>query len=270
MNRKFTYKIFIIILFFQPFLLKSQDLIILKNSVDTIKCKIQEDKIIFLKYTKYNSVDTTIYQINQNEFDYYILQPKENIEVKTNNIIQENIQPVVYENKSVTDTLQNNFKPTPHSKVFLPNYNCNLGFGYGIDYGGVAGVRFTYYPKKYFSAFIAGGYALVDMGYNIGLSLHIYPNQKICPYFSVMYGYNSIIKVFGAPEYDKVYYGPSISFGFEIRSRKMKNYLNIELLYLLRSKNFQSDLASIKMNRSIRIISTPPPIGFSIGYHFAY
>jgi len=49
----------------------AQDLIILKNGVDTIKCKIIEDNVSFLTYKKYNSVDTSLYQISQDLYDYY-------------------------------------------------------------------------------------------------------------------------------------------------------------------------------------------------------
>lgn len=62
------------ILLFCSIYVVSQDLIIMKNNIDTIKCKILDDKITFLKYKKFNTEDTLIYSINQDEFEYYIIQ----------------------------------------------------------------------------------------------------------------------------------------------------------------------------------------------------
>src|SRR5688572_20737664 len=82
----------------------------------------------------------------------------------------------------------------------------NIGLGIGLDYGGIGG-RVTFLPVKPLAVFAGVGYALVDFGYNLGAQLRIIPDNKFCPTFGVMYGYNGVIKVQNASTYDKIYYG---------------------------------------------------------------
>ena len=147
------------------------------------------------------------------------------------------------------------------------NYS-NFGLGVGIDYGGI-GCRLTYLPVKYFALFGSVGSCLIGFGYNVGATFPIIPDQRVCPNFSVMYGYNAFIKIKGASEYNKIYYGPSLSLGIEIRAKKrMENYFNLELILPFRPKEFTDDLDVIKNDPDIKIYSEPLPILFSIGYHF--
>ncbi|MBI5218328.1 MAG: hypothetical protein HY958_05305 [Bacteroidia bacterium] len=153
--------------------------------------------------------------------------------------------------------------------VVTTNYKYHIGLGFGMDYGGF-GARFAYLPVKHFAVFAAGGYVLIGFGYNAGISLRTLPDKKICPYISAMYGYNAVMQVTGAPQYNKIYYGPSFSLGFEFRSSKLKNYFNAELLVPIRSQEYESDIDALKRNPLIKITSLPPPVGFSLGYHFVF
>lgn len=70
------YTLFLFILFFNIYSAKSQDLIILKNNSDTIKCKIVKDNIISLNYYLYNSLDTSLQKISLSEYEYYTIEQK--------------------------------------------------------------------------------------------------------------------------------------------------------------------------------------------------
>ena len=144
----------------------------------------------------------------------------------------------------------------------------NIGLGIGLDYGGIGG-RVTFLPVKRLALFAGLGYALVDFGYNVGAQLRIIPDNKICPTFGVMYGYNGVIQVQNASMYDKIYYGTSLSGGMEIHFGGKQNFMNIELIVPFRSETFYDDWDRIKQNSSISIQSDPLPVAFSIGYHFA-
>ena len=65
--------IFNLFIFFNLF---SQDLIFLSN--DTIKCKILEDSITYLRYKVFNSNDTSIYKISQSDYNYYVISKPQN------------------------------------------------------------------------------------------------------------------------------------------------------------------------------------------------
>lgn len=143
----------------------------------------------------------------------------------------------------------------------------NIGLGLGIDYGGI-GTRFTVVPNKNGFLFLALGYNIVGLGINAGAGYLILPDKRTCPYLIGMYGYNAVIVIENASKYDEIYYGPSFGIGVEFINRRNKNFWNLELLLPVRPKKYDDDLNKLKHNPSIRIESEPPPIGFSVGFHF--
>ncbi len=151
------------------------------------------------------------------------------------------------------------------TSVFINSVN--IAPGMGIDYGGIGG-RLTYLPIKYLGLFGSAGYNFVGLGYNVGATVRILPDKKFCPTFNVMYGYNAVILVVNASQYNNIYYGPSISGGIEIHFKKQTgNFLNVELIVPFRSQEFTDDLNNIR-NMNPDFITEPFPIAFSIGYHF--
>ena len=151
--------------------------------------------------------------------------------------------------------------PEPESKT-------NIGLGLGLDYGGIGG-RISFMPVKRLALFAGIGYAFVDFGYNLGAQLRITPDNKICPTFGFMYGYNAVIQVQNASDYNKVYYGTSISGGIEIHFGGRPSFMNIELVVPFRSQAFHDDWDRLKQSGAIDVIMEPLPVAFSIGYHFA-
>jgi hypothetical protein len=141
-----------------------------------------------------------------------------------------------------------------------------FGIGLGLDYGGI-GTRITFLPQENIGLFVSAGYIVRGLGYNVGLVARAAPNKKVVPTLSFMYGYNGVIIIEGAPEFDKTYFGTSIAFGVEIKSgRSLKNFLHLQLVVPQRNE-FDNDIQSLKNNPSIEI-QAPPPILISIGYHF--
>jgi hypothetical protein len=150
----------------------------------------------------------------------------------------------------------------------LPNNSLNFGLGVGIDYGGFGG-RLTYLPVPYVAIFGAAGYNLLALGWNAGVQGIFLPYKKITPTLGAMYGYNGVIKIKGADEYNQTYYGPSVSAGMQINSKKRPgNYFNLELILPFRPQEFYDDMDVVKNDPRIEIYSEPLPVAFSIGYHF--
>ena len=150
-----------------------------------------------------------------------------------------------------------------------PDPKMNIGLGLGLDYGGLGG-RITFLPVKKIGIFGAIGYALVDFGYNVGASVRITPDNKICPTVAFMYGYNGVINVKNAAKFDKIYYGTSLAAGLEIHFRAKPNFLNVELVVPFRSSTFHDDWDKLKQMSNIVVESEPLPVTISIGYHFAF
>lgn len=147
-------------------------------------------------------------------------------------------------------------------------YKANLGLGMGISYGGF-GARLSVLPVKQVALFAAGGYNLDGFGYNVGAEFRLLPGKKIIPALLAMYGYNGVIVVKGAEQYNKTYYGPTIGGGVEIHSGSGQNFFTIELLVPFRSREFDYDLRALQNNPSIEITG-PWPVAFSFGYHMKF
>jgi len=146
----------------------------------------------------------------------------------------------------------------------------NVGLGAGIDYGGFGG-RFTYLPAEKFGLFGALGYNMESVGFNGGILYKFIPEKKVTPTISAMYGYNGVIIVKGASEYNGTYYGPSLSAGVEWKvGNNPKNYWNLELIIPFRSQEFTDDWDAIKDNPDFDVQNDILPVAFSIGYHFGF
>lgn len=148
-----------------------------------------------------------------------------------------------------------------------PATSVKLGLGVGLDYGGV-GARLTLTPTEHVGGFIAVGYNLHKAGINGGLTYKFLPDKKVNPVAHLMYGYNAVIVVEGAAQYDKTYYGMSVGGGIELNTRRVGNYWSFELLYPFRSSGYEKDWDALKNNPAIEILSDPLPITISVGYHF--
>jgi hypothetical protein len=145
----------------------------------------------------------------------------------------------------------------------------DFGVGIGLDYGGLGG-RITYLPVKRLGLFFAGGYAFAGFGYNAGFHLRAAPDKRVSFIANLMYGYNAAIQVSGAPQFDKLYYGASITAGVMLRSRRDENnFFTIELGVPFRSQAFDNDYTSLRNNPSVRM-GPVSPVTFSLGYHFGF
>lgn len=144
----------------------------------------------------------------------------------------------------------------------------NIGLGVGLDYGGLIGVHAGFLADPHFGGFAGVGYALVGAGYNAGVFGRILPEARFCPVVSAMYGYNAVIKVEGASQYDRIYYGPSFGAGVEFHKRSSKNFWRLQILVPLRPQAYQNDMDALKRDPRIEIRAEPPAFGISGGFHF--
>lgn len=165
-----------------------------------------------------------------------------------------------------------NVRPGPDTFVNTPKtYFINLGFGAGLDYGGL-GARISFLPTDNVSFFGAVGYNLFQPAWNAGIIVKASPTKTVIPVFIAMYGYNTVLLLDDSGGYSdmhsKTYYGPSLGFGIEIKPRE-KNYFSIEALLPFRSNEYEEDMKNIRDNNNMELRSEPWPVLVSIGFHFA-
>lgn len=147
----------------------------------------------------------------------------------------------------------------------------SLGFGLGMDYGGL-GMNFQGYPVKNIGFFVGTGYAFAGIGYNVGVKTRLLPNKEIVrvvPNFYAMYGYNAAVVVQDNSKFNKFFYGPTIGIGLDFYPRPEKfriGYWSIALLLPIRSSSLDSYVDDLKQNHNIEFKNDFIPIGLSIGY----
>ena len=147
----------------------------------------------------------------------------------------------------------------------------DAGFGFGLDYGGLTGLKVVYSPIKYLAVFASGGYHLVAFGWQTGVAGYALPrtNQKVFRlYGKVMYGSNRVIIVDGSSQYNKNYFGFTPGIGVEFRFGGLKKHgMNIDLNVPISSKEFTEDYDYLQNHTSIEM-GPVSPVTISFGYHF--
>jgi len=174
-------------------------------------------------------------------------------------LAQDNIEQIEEESKSEID-------------VSNTKHNFDLGIGLGCDYSGL-GIKFSYLPIPYFSTFVSGGFAFVDLAWNIGISYHLIPKTSknvLSPHIKAMYGYNEIIWLFDAKEYNSIYYGFTPGIGVEYRFGENKKYrIDVDINFPIRSQEYKDDFKIIDDDPDVDI-KNPLPFAFAIGYHWEF
>jgi hypothetical protein len=153
-------------------------------------------------------------------------------------------------------------------------HKLDLGFGLGIDYGGLLGIQFGFAPIQHLTVFATGGYYVLGFGWQIGLKgLFIPKTDKHVarPFLKAMYGTHSAILVDGTTEYDKIYTGFTIGAGLELRfGKKKQNGLDIDLNIPLRTIDYWDDFNTLKNDPDYEVTQEPFPVTFSVGFHHEF
>jgi hypothetical protein len=158
------------------------------------------------------------------------------------------------------------------TKVEIPHV-MDLGFGFGLDYGGI-GVQIGLTAVKHLTFFASGGYYMFQGGWNVGVkTLLVAKTSKhvFRPFLKGMYGCNSAIFVDGADEYNKVYKGWTIGLGLELRfGKKNQAGFDFDLNVPLRTPDFWADWDVVKNDPRLDIIADPKAVAPSIGFHYEF
>jgi hypothetical protein len=144
-----------------------------------------------------------------------------------------------------------------------------LGAGFGFDYGGL-GMKVEYEPIKHVGLFAGAGYNMKGLGWNLGGSYRILPDAKICPVVSALYGYNAVLLIEDADQYDATSYGVTFGGGVEWSFGQQGSKLSLNLLFPIRSDSFMDKYNAAKNSRYIEMKQDLLPVAFSIGFSFPF
>ncbi len=152
----------------------------------------------------------------------------------------------------------------------------SLGLGFGQDYGG-SGFHMIVYPNRNLGIFGGLGYRLDGLGYNVGIKVRYIPKrltEKVTPYAIAMYGYNAALVVGDIlsaylHEYDKMFYGPTVGVGIDLKFKPMsKFYYSFGLNIPIRGPQVNDYVEDLRANRGIDASNDLSPVTLSIGIKY--
>jgi len=147
----------------------------------------------------------------------------------------------------------------------------SIGIGIGQEHGGF-GANLTAYPLRSIGIFGGLGYNMVGAGYNIGLKFRLVsakPTAKVTPYAVAMYGYNAVIKVTGASQFDKIFYGPTVGIGIDYKSySRSKIYYSFGINVPIRGPEVDEYIEDLKTNHNVEFKTGLIPVTFTIGFKY--
>lgn len=136
-----------------------------------------------------------------------------------------------------------------------------IGLGMGIDHGGL-GIRLDGRIKSRVGICAGAGSTKAGVGLNAGLIISTRPLQRIRPFITALYGYNTAVRhpdSRGRGPSGLIYNGPSFGGGIEYWSAKGQRFIHFGLLVPIRSEE-ATDAARYAD-------PIPWPILISIGIH---
>jgi len=167
--------------------------------------------------------------------------------------------------------LSTQLKAQQISSVQVQTDKISIGVGIGQEHGGF-GINLTAYPIRNIGIFGGLGYNMVGAGYNIGLKFRLIPvkpTATVTPYAVAMYGYNAVIKVTGASEFDKIFYGPTFGIGIDYKSySKSKIYYSFGINVPIRVPEVDEYMDDLKTNHNVEFKSGLIPVTFTIGFKY--
>jgi hypothetical protein len=143
-----------------------------------------------------------------------------------------------------------------------------IGPGGGLDYGGIIGVNAMIMASEHIGFFAGAGYNLNTLGVNGGV--RVYTNkqtERIRPFFSGMYGYNSVIIITNRSEWSKTFYGTTIGAGIDLRARE-SNFWTFAVHVPIRG-NDVNDYKSYLTSQGAKFNFPLLPLAVSVGFRFA-
>lgn len=152
--------------------------------------------------------------------------------------------------------------------------NIYLGFGLGLDYGGMPGANLMYTPSRKTAIYLGVGNAFVGVGVNGGVSYRFQSskkNTKVVPFITGMYGYNAVIRVVNDRTLSKIFRGPTFGAGIELHGNQARlNHWSFAILVPIRDAEVDEYIDHLENFHGVEFTSKLLPVLFSVGYKYAF
>lgn len=149
-----------------------------------------------------------------------------------------------------------------------------LGFGLGLDYGGLPGVNVMYSPTRKTAIYLGVGNAFTGVGINGGATYRIQSNKRdhrVVPFITGMYGYNAIIRIINDRSLSKIFRGATFGAGIELHSNPGRlNHWAFSVLIPIRDPDVEDYVEHLKKSHGVEFSSELMPVLFSVGYKYAF
>jgi len=148
----------------------------------------------------------------------------------------------------------------------------SLGFGYGLDYGGIGG-SILFYPLRNLGLFGGVGYTPAGIAYNGGIKFRAVTKKhtsKLVPFLMGMYGLNAGVAVENGEEYNKLFYGATFGIGTDLKKKPSKHsFFTLAFLFpIYDTKKIDDYVRDLRNNHGVQIKNTLEPITISMGFRF--
>lgn len=164
-----------------------------------------------------------------------------------------------------------NSKAQETSKEYKPQLH--LGFGLGIDYGGLPGASLMYSPIRQVGIYSGVGNAFVGVGYCAGLKVKgaFENNQGLVPFILGMYGTNAVVRINDVRPLSRIFSGFSLGGGFEIHpGTSRESHFSLTVILPYRKHAVKNYLDFLESNYGMIYTSKLKPVLLSIGYQYAF
>lgn len=145
----------------------------------------------------------------------------------------------------------------------------SIGFGLGLDYGGLGG-NILLYPHKSIGFFFGIGYNFVGVGSNAGIKSRIIlgtSKNHVSLSAIAMYGYNASVIVEDDRDLTKVFSGFTVGLGVDIRPWAYNSdFIFLGLNFPIRKPAVQEYIDNLKYHHNVEFKRELLPITISIGY----
>jgi hypothetical protein len=139
--------------------------------------------------------------------------------------------------------------------------------GIGLDFGGI-GLNFTAMATRHIGFFAGLGYNFHGVGTNGGVRVFITDEHaSVRPYFSLMYGYNAVVVIKNADQYNRTFYGTSLAFGTDIKASE-NNFWTVGVGIPIRNSEVEPYMNYLKSN-GVTFGRRLLPVTLSLGYRIA-
>lgn len=142
-----------------------------------------------------------------------------------------------------------------------------LGFGLGLNYGGLVGLNFQVKPIEDIAVFVGAGYGLVDLGVTGGIKMNLHSKSNFNPYFMAMYGYNAAV-IIKKSSLSEAFYGPSLGIGLDYKlNSSRRGFFSTSIIFPFRFKA-REYITKMEDEYNVEFENDFWPVLFSFGYHF--